>query len=129
MVVESVAETTRKAYAKVVIKLGDFCVLHRITDKFSTSTVELFVIKLENDGLGIGAIKSSLSAFRFYCKSHNISIVFDTSRFQLMLRGVQRTNPPSRRANLAVNVSNLRKLCANAPLCFGDYMGNVLCIV
>ena len=57
MVVEAVAETTRKAYAKVVIKLGDFCLLHRIKDKFSASTVELFVLQLKNDGLGIGAIK------------------------------------------------------------------------
>ena len=57
MVVESVAETTRKAYAKVVIKLGDFCLLHRIKDKFLASTVELFVLQLKNDGLGIGAIK------------------------------------------------------------------------
>ena len=40
--------------------------------------------------------------------------MFDTPRLQLMLRGVQRTNPPSRHANLAVSVSNLEKLCAYA---------------
>ena len=28
-VVESVAETTRRAYEKVMIKLGDFCLLHQ----------------------------------------------------------------------------------------------------
>ena len=127
MVVESVAETTRWTYEKVIIKLGDFCLLHHIKDKFSASTVELFVIKLKNDGLGIRAIKSSLSAIRHYCKSHKVSIAFDTPWLQMMLRGVQRTNPPSRRANLAVSVSNLRKLCANAPLCFGDYIGSMLC--
>ena len=57
MVVESVAETGRKTYEKVVIKLGDFCLIHRTKDKFSASTVELFVLQLKNDGLGIGAIK------------------------------------------------------------------------
>ena len=44
MVVESVAETTRKAYTKVVIKLGDFCVLQRIKDKFSIFLVILWAV-------------------------------------------------------------------------------------
>ena len=69
LVSESIAPTTARLYRRVVDKLNTFCAAHQLKDKFSPRTVELFVASLNREGLGPGAIQSSLSALRHCCKS------------------------------------------------------------
>lgn len=88
MIQESVAPTTAKMYTRVLRKLRKFCHLHYIKDKFSASTIEIFVMQLKTDGLSFGAIRSSLSAIRLYCKK-NPYLVFDTVRLPLFMRRIQ----------------------------------------
>ena len=54
---------------------------------------ELFVIQQRNSGLGDKALRSSLSAIRFYCKANDLSMNFDSPRLQLILLRVSKTRP------------------------------------
>lgn len=78
LVGESVARSTSRSYQRVMQKLEGFCQQHHIKDKFSAATIELFVTKARNDGLGLDAIRSMLCAIRQHCKSVNITASFDT---------------------------------------------------
>lgn len=126
LVSESIAPTTARLYRRVVDKLNTFCAAHQLKDKFSPRTVELFVASLNREGLGPGAIQSSLSALRHYCKSRGIAMDFDTPKLGLVLRGIKRTHTPSQSCTSAVSISVLRKLCKAAPLCFDRQFGFML---
>ena len=126
LVGESVARSTSRSYQRVMQKLEGFCQQHHIKDKFSAATIELFVTKARNDGLGLGAIRSMLSAIRHHCKSVNITASFDTPRLGLILRGIKRTAMSVPRRNRPVSLSILNRLCQAAPICFGKKVGRTV---
>lgn len=115
----SVAPTTRRSYSLAVKGLSDFCKEHKIKDKFSAKTIELYVAHLAKKGMKASTIRSALSAVRHHCNSNYIEISFDTPRLQLLLKGVRRRNDSiAIRPNHVVKVRQLQKICNSADKLF-----------
>ena len=119
----SVTVGTQRNYAMVMEKLNKFCVSNGIKDKFSSSTIELFVTDLsQQQKLSHSTIQANLSAIRHYCNSNNIGITFDTPRLKLLLRGVRKVEvgaKPPRPTN-RVSKNHLKRLCAAADILFNS---------
>ena len=111
MIMASIGDSTRRAYNIVLGRLEEFCGRHNFQDKFSSRTIELFVIQQRNSGLGDKVLRSSLSAIRFYCKANDLAINFDSPRLQLIIRRVFKTQTPRTRPNMAFSLSLLTNIC------------------
>lgn len=85
---------------------------------FCAEYVEAYITHLYQTGLGVGALQSTLSAFRHYCKKHSWPVNFDTGRLALLIRGINRTIPANKRATNAINPNHLRRLFCAADLAF-----------
>ena len=123
LVAGSVTVGTQRNYAMVMEKLNKFCVSNRIKDKFSSSTIELFVTDLsQQQKLSHSTIQANLSAIRHYCNSNNIGITFDTPRLKLLLRGVKKVDVGAKqpRPTNRVSKNHLKRLCAAADVLFNS---------
>ena len=99
--------------------LSDFCKEHKIKDKFSAKSIELYVAHLAMKGMKASTIRSALSAVRHHCNSNYIKISFDTPRLQLLLKGVRRGKDSiAIRPNHALKVRQPQKLCNSADKLF-----------
>lgn len=116
----SVAPTTRKAYDSAMRSFNEFCSQHKIIkDKYSTTTLELFVTSLPQKGMQSGSIRSILSGIRHYCISHSIDLNFGNPRLALILKGIQRSNSRQQnRPKNAVRIHHLKRICSAASVIF-----------
>lgn len=124
-------------YKAAMEKLTRFCEARGIRKKakFSSSTIECFVVDLHDKKLSPQTIQTTLSGLRHHCRANSIAIKFDTERLKLVLRGIENTSAPSTRTTNHVTTTHLAKLCQatvslysadlasmyNAIFCLGFY--------
>lgn len=106
-----------------------FCERLREKDKYSASTVELFVTSQFKDGKKSGTIRSQLSALRHFCERNSIPVTFYTPRLKMILKGVCRSNcaqPSAIRPKNAVRMNHLKRLCDSAKSVFDPMLASLV---
>lgn len=113
---------TRSSYDATVARLRRFCQQFGIesTHALHSSSIEAFVVFLSQQGLGVGAIQSALSALRHFCNSNNLPFSFDTPKLRLVIRGLKQSQMPSTRNTQALPYSALSRICVAARNILGN---------
>ena len=73
----------------------------------STSSLELLVTNLAQDGKKHGAILSHVSAVKFYCVKKNSGITFVTPKLKLILRGIKTSQGRTQKKTQAITHDQL----------------------
>ena len=96
-----------KAYVRFRDHYYTFCDNNRLTT-YSKKSVELWVVKLSEEGKSYGSILSHVSAIKFFCTKKGKKLKFDTKRLKLILRGIKNSSP---RPKLAAALSYDQLVC------------------
>lgn len=91
-------------------------------EKFSATSVELWVTSLADEGRKHGAILSHISALKHYCIANGKDITFDTAKLRLVLRGIKNTAAPARLPTV-VSVEQLQRLVRHSKKVLGRVGG------
>lgn len=115
MIKKSVCQSTDTAYSRSWDMYNDF--MRRVgintSERFSSTTMELWIAELSRNGKSHGSILTHISGIRHRCKGRGIDAsTLDSPRVKLMMKGIKRVSAKGdKKPCLAMTHSELQKLC------------------
>jgi integrase len=110
---KSLSEGSKKSYDRFYNQYKMFCSEHKLK-KFSTSSMELWVTNLAQEGKKHSAILSHVSAVKFFCVKKNSEVTFATHKLKLILRGIKNSQGRTQKKTQAISLDQLHTLITKA---------------